>query len=117
MKAISDRTGRVRIVATFGDAQLVRHNNARYELRGGSPAEHADAIEWVSLFLHEAAVSFPPPVRKVAFWERTINVAWLNIRHSGRAVSPVQESRKPWVNVFGNEDLNTCLAERKPLRD
>lgn len=45
------------IVATFGAAELVRHRDGHWELRGGSPADHAAAREWSSLFQHEA--TFP----------------------------------------------------------
>jgi hypothetical protein len=51
----------VQTIATFGDAQLVRLINVRYELRGGSDADHTAAQEWISLFLHEAVVTPPPP--------------------------------------------------------
>ena len=81
----SDRTGKVRIVASFGDTRLVRHVNGPYQLCGGSASNHADAMEWISLFLHEAVVSFPQPVRDAAFCERTTNVSRINIRHSKRA--------------------------------
>jgi len=54
----------VHSIATFGDAQLVRHINGRYELRGGSAGDHTDAKEWISLFFHDAVVSFPSPVAR-----------------------------------------------------
>ena len=117
MNAHSGRAGKVRIVATFGDSRLVRRTNVRYELCGGSAADQTDAKEWISLFLHEAVLSFLPPVRDVAFWERKISVSRLNIRHSARAASACDESRKPWVTFFGNEDLNCPLTNRKPLQD
>lgn len=56
-----NHTCNVHVIAAFGNAQLVRHNDGRYELRGGSAAEYTDAKEWISLFLHEAVVSPPPP--------------------------------------------------------
>jgi hypothetical protein len=59
-----DCTGGVHSIATFGDAQLVRRINGPYELRGGSAADHADVKQWISLFLHEAAVSYPSPVAR-----------------------------------------------------
>jgi hypothetical protein len=59
MNANPDRIGKACIVATFGGTQLVRDINSRYELRGGSVADHTDALEWISIFLHEAVVSFP----------------------------------------------------------
>jgi hypothetical protein len=37
------------IIATFGDAQLIRVND-RLQLRGGSMAERAEALEWIALF-------------------------------------------------------------------
>jgi hypothetical protein len=55
-------TGKPHVIATFGAAQLLRHFNGRYELRGGSAADHTNATEWISLFLHEALVSLPPLV-------------------------------------------------------
>ena len=45
------------IVASFGAANLIRHRDGRWELRGGSPSDHAAAHEWCSLFQHEA--TFP----------------------------------------------------------
>jgi hypothetical protein len=56
------RTCDVPTIATFGDAELVRHINGRYELCGGSVDDHTTALEWISLFLHEAVVSSPPAV-------------------------------------------------------
>ncbi|MEI2722599.1 MAG: hypothetical protein V9H26_03340 [Verrucomicrobiota bacterium] len=42
------------LIASFGDARLVRHLSGKFELLGGSEADRADAKEWCSLFLHEA---------------------------------------------------------------
>jgi hypothetical protein len=117
MNAHSGRAGKVRIVATFGDSQLVRRPNGRYDLCGGSVADDTDAMEWISIFHHEAVVSFPPPVHDAAFCEPARNVSQLNIRHSARAAAACDESRKPWVTFFGNEDLNGRLPNRKPLQD
>src|SRR6185295_6367214 len=47
-------------VASFGAAELIRHHNGRWELRGGSPAERAAAREWSSLFQHEATFPSAP---------------------------------------------------------
>lgn len=47
-------------VATFGAARLVRQANGRYELIGGSPADHFAAREWCSLFQHELVFSSRP---------------------------------------------------------
>lgn len=38
------------IIATFGEAQLVKVDG-RIQLRGGSMAERAEALEWVALFM------------------------------------------------------------------
>jgi hypothetical protein len=59
-----DRNGDEHVIATFGDAQLVRHINGRYELCSGSASDHTDAKQWISLFLHEAAVSYPSPIAR-----------------------------------------------------
>jgi len=48
------------LIAQFGQARLVRTLDGRYELQGGSPDDHAEAREWVSLFLHEAFFRMPP---------------------------------------------------------
>jgi CheY-like chemotaxis protein len=45
------------IVASFGAANLIHLRDGRWELRGGTPADHAAAREWSSLFQHEA--TFP----------------------------------------------------------
>ena len=47
-------------LAYFGDARLVKQLSGNIELIGGSPDDHTAAKEWVSLFLHTAAISFPP---------------------------------------------------------
>lgn len=41
------------LIARFGTARLVRTDQGRYELRGGTKEERLCAIEWVSMFLHE----------------------------------------------------------------
>jgi hypothetical protein len=51
------RLRRGRLIANWGAAKLVRHLNGRYELRGGTPEDRQAAREWVSLFLHEAAIA------------------------------------------------------------
>jgi hypothetical protein len=50
-------------VASFGRATLHRHRNGRYELRGGSAADRAEACEWASLFQHDAVFSAAPGER------------------------------------------------------
>lgn len=51
-----------RVIASFGRAHLVKHFNGRFELRGGNPADHQEAREWASMFLHEA-ICFQPQNR------------------------------------------------------
>ena len=48
------------LIATFGTARLMRKFNGDYYILGGSPADHGEAKEWVSMFMHEASISFPP---------------------------------------------------------
>jgi hypothetical protein len=43
-------------IASFGQARLVSKAGGRVELIGGSPADHAEAREWISLFLHNAVL-------------------------------------------------------------
>jgi hypothetical protein len=50
-------------VANFGQATLHRHRNGRYELLGGSASDHQAALEWASLFQHDAVFTPPPPNR------------------------------------------------------
>ena len=45
-------------IATFGEARLVKQLDGKLELIGGSPENRTEAKEWVSLFLHEAVISF-----------------------------------------------------------
>jgi CheY-like chemotaxis protein len=47
-------------VASFGTADLIHHDNGHWELRGGSPVDHAAAREWSSLFEHDAAFASKP---------------------------------------------------------
>lgn len=44
------------LVASFGAASLIRAKDGRFELRGGTHADHLEAREWVSLFQHEAVI-------------------------------------------------------------
>ena len=51
------RRERGELIAGWGEAELVRHLDGRYELRGGTPEDRQAAREWISMFLHQAAVS------------------------------------------------------------
>ena len=44
-------------IAAFGTARLVKKSNGRHELIGGTPVDHAAALEWCSLFHHELVFS------------------------------------------------------------
>jgi hypothetical protein len=44
------------IIASFGQAQLVRYLDGKCELRRGSKEDRLAAKEWVSLFWHELVV-------------------------------------------------------------
>ncbi len=49
------------VVASWGEAQLIRYLNGKTELRGGSDQDRAEAKEWISLFWHEAVVGVDRP--------------------------------------------------------
>ena len=51
-------------IATFGNAHLMRKYNGDYHIVGGSPVDHTAAKEWVSMFMHEAAITFAPVLAK-----------------------------------------------------
>ena len=44
------------VVASWGQAQLIKHLDGRTELRGGSDQDRAEAKGWMSLFWHEAVL-------------------------------------------------------------
>jgi hypothetical protein len=44
------------VIASWGEAKLVKYLDGKLELKGGSKEDHADAREWISLFWHEAVV-------------------------------------------------------------
>jgi hypothetical protein len=48
------------VVATWGDAQLIKYLDRKLELKGGSKADRLAAHEWISLFWHEAVVGESP---------------------------------------------------------
>ena len=41
------------VIASFGQAQLVKYLDGRYESRGGSRDDRLEAKEWISMFCHE----------------------------------------------------------------
>ena len=44
------------IMARFGEARLIKKLTGKIELVGGTEADRAAAREWISMFLHEAAI-------------------------------------------------------------
>ena len=45
-----------KLIASWGEARLIKFLNGKWELRGGSENDLAEVKEWISLFLHEAVV-------------------------------------------------------------
>jgi len=43
-----------KLIASFGEARLVRQLDGKMELKGGTPEDRKAAKEWISLFMHEA---------------------------------------------------------------
>ena len=41
------------VICQFGEAKLVRLPNGKHDLLGGTDADRAAALEWVSLFAHQ----------------------------------------------------------------
>jgi hypothetical protein len=44
------------LIASWGEAQLIKYLDGKVELRGGSKEDRLAAREWISLFWHEAVV-------------------------------------------------------------
>ena len=44
------------VIASWGEAQLIKYLGGKTELRGGSKQDRAEAREWMSLFWHEVVV-------------------------------------------------------------
>lgn len=49
-----------RLIASFGNARLIKNWNGVLELRGGSEDDRTAAKEWISLFCHEAVPRLGP---------------------------------------------------------
>ncbi len=47
------------IIASFGQARLLRSQDGKVELRGGTHEDQQQAREWISLFWHEASPRMP----------------------------------------------------------
>jgi hypothetical protein len=44
------------VVASWGEAKLVKHLDGKLELMGGTKEDRGEVREWISLFWHEAVV-------------------------------------------------------------
>ena len=44
------------LIASWGEAKLVKYLDGKLELKGGSKEDHGEAKEWLSMFWHEAVV-------------------------------------------------------------
>ena len=44
------------LIASWGEARLIKYLDGKTDLRGGSEQERAEAREWMSMFWHEAVV-------------------------------------------------------------
>ncbi len=49
------------LIASFGEARVFRKLNGKFQLLGGTDADRTEAIEWCSMFLHEAVFCSTPP--------------------------------------------------------
>jgi hypothetical protein len=45
-----------KVIASFGEAKLMADDDGRIEVRGGSRDDRLAAMEWISLFMHEAVL-------------------------------------------------------------
>ena len=54
----SEYSDRNQAIMQFGQAQLVRNPAGNLELQGATAEEQTAAKEYISLFMHEAVVSF-----------------------------------------------------------
>jgi hypothetical protein len=54
------RSNRISTIARFGAAHLCSDERGRVQLEGGSNEERIEALEFVSLFLHEATPEVNP---------------------------------------------------------
>jgi len=67
---MGNRRAAGKVVAVFGEAELVKTSEGRFELRGGTGQDFAAAKKWISLFLHEAVCLFRPAPLPTPWWLR-----------------------------------------------
>jgi hypothetical protein len=46
-----------KVIAQFGNKQLIKTPDGKSTLRGGSKSDHTAAKDFISLFLHEAVIA------------------------------------------------------------
>jgi hypothetical protein len=61
-----------RVIASFGQARIVKTIDGRMELRSGSMGDRVAAKEWISLFCHEALPIAMPIVPQPTFLPRKV---------------------------------------------
>jgi hypothetical protein len=44
------------VMASWGEAQLIKYLNGKLVLKGGSKEDRIEAREWISMFLNDAVV-------------------------------------------------------------
>ena len=44
------------VIASWGQARLIKYLDAKVELKGGSKEDRIEAREWISMFLNDAVV-------------------------------------------------------------
>ena len=55
---VEDTNTRDQTIMQFGQARLIQTPEGKLKLLGGSKDDHTEAKEYISLFMHEAVVSF-----------------------------------------------------------
>jgi hypothetical protein len=61
-----DRVRRFEVVAVFGEAQLVKQLNGKFEILGGNDADRSGAREWLEMFIKPRATLRFTPVKLLA---------------------------------------------------
>jgi hypothetical protein len=59
---IRNLVGQGEVIASWGEAKLVKNLDGKLELRGGSKEDRGEAREWISMFWHEAVVGVTRPL-------------------------------------------------------
>ena len=45
-----------KLIASWGEARLIKYLDGKVELKGGSKEDRIEAREWISMFLNDAVV-------------------------------------------------------------